>query len=171
MKAAIENELLGEPASHTLVVVAPRERVWQIISNPRSLARYHPFCERNLVERWPGAGSQDTIYYYSGMVLERNFTNWIEGLGYDLVGRSNDGTVSKVSWRIEALDPDQSALTITIWPTIQPGTQDRSKQLSRLLKRYLQQVGEGIQYYVRTGKPVSRNQFGSHRLFSPPVVE
>jgi len=101
-------------------------------------------------------------------VFERQFTGWDEGRGYDLLGTMEDGTTFRVSWRIEAVGPVGSSLTITIWPIIPPGSEDRSRQISRLLTRYLKQVGEGLQHYLRTGQPVSRNQFGSHRLFSPP---
>ena len=171
MEALNEIGRLGEPASHTIEMPVASVRVWDVISEPCSLGRYHPFCERNEVERWPGVGSQDRIYYYSGVVFERRFTSWIEGQGYDLLGMTGDGTGYKVSWRIRDLGPRQSALTITIWPIIPEGAGDRSKQLARLLLRYLQQVGDGIKYYIRTGEPVTRNQFGSHRLFSPPVAD
>lgn len=168
MDKTIENERLGQPASHIIVVPETRRRVWDVIADPESLAKYHPFCERDEIERWPGVGSRDTIYYYSGAVFERQFTGWDEGRGYDLLGTMEDGTTFRVSWRIEAVGPVGSSLTITIWPIIPPGSEDRSRQISRLLTRYLKQVGEGLQHYLRTGQPVSRNQFGSHRLFSPP---
>lgn len=169
MHVQLEELQLGTPASHTVTVPESSARVWEVISDPQSLTRYHPFCERNNVIRWPGAESKDTIYYYSGVVLERHFTDWNDGNGFDLVARSDDGMVYKVSWQLEALDASASTLTITIWPTIQPGVRDRSRQLSRLLTRYLEQVGQGLLYYIRTGEPVVRNQFGAHRLFSPPV--
>ena len=169
MESTNENERLGQPASHTIVLPETRGRVWRVIADPESLANYHPFCERNEVERWPGVGSRDTIYYYSGAVFERQFTGWDEGLGYDLLGTTDDGTRYRVSWLIEPVGPVGSSLTITIRPIIEPGSEDRSAQISRLLTRYLEQVAEGLAYYIDTGQPVSRNQFGSHRLFSPPV--
>ena len=139
--------------------------VWQVISTPGILAECHPFCSQNLVEKWPGVGSKDKIYYYSGLVLEREFTTWIDGVGYDLKARTEEGLRYRVSWRITPEEDLQSSLSITI----KPHSEERVEQYARLLGRYLEQVLQGIEYYIRSGNPVSRNQFGSHRLFSPPV--
>ena len=164
-------EHLGVPASHTIELPAAKGRLWEVISDPSSLADYHPFCERNEVERWPGPGSHDWIYYYSGVVFERHFVGWMDGVGFDIDGSTDDGTRYRVSWRIEETGSEASTLTITIWLVVPPGVEDRSRQMSRLLTRYLKQVGKGLQHYIRTGEPVSRNQFGAHRLFSPQVTE
>ena len=65
---------LGEPISHSQSVPVSREDVWEVISRPGNLVDFHPFCESNPVEVWPGVGSKDKIYYYNGLVLEREFT-------------------------------------------------------------------------------------------------
>lgn len=163
--------ILGEPIPHSQRVPVSRERVWQVISAPGNLELFHPFCESNPVEVWPGAGSRDTIYYYNGLVLVREFTNWIDGTGYDLTASSEDGLKFQVSWRISSEDEEYSTLSITIRQLVDPGSERKMKQLSRLLKKYLQQVLQGFEYYMHTGNPVTRNQFGAHRLFSPPVAE
>ncbi len=35
-----------------------------------------------------------------------------------------------------------------------------------LLKKYLYSVVNGFEYYLQTGKPVSKNHFGAHPWFS-----
>ena len=35
------------------------------------------------------------------------------------------------------------------------------------MKKYLDSVVKGFNHYITTGKPVKRNQFGSHSWFSP----
>ncbi|MGB3702212.1 MAG: hypothetical protein WA997_13165, partial [Anaerolineales bacterium] len=105
------------------------------------------------------------------LVLVRDFTNWIDGKGYDLTATSENNLQFRVSWRITYQEDYYSILTLTIRQLLAPGSERRTKQFARLLEKYLQQVGQGLEYYMRTGRRVTRNQFGAHRLFSPPVAE
>ena len=162
---------LGEPIIHNQSVEATKEEVWQEISKPGNLVDFHPFCQSNPVEVWPGEGSRDKIYYYSGLVLEREFISWIEGEGYDLIARAEDGLQFKVYWRISEEEQGKSCLNLTIRPYIMGHSDKRMRQFSRLLAKYLDQVTQGFEFFMRTGKPVTRNQFGSHRWFSPPVTQ
>ncbi len=167
----LDKSKLGEPISHSQSVPVSREEVWGVISRPGNLVDFHPFCESNPVEVWPGVGSRDKIYYYSGLVLVREFNAWIEGTGYDLTATSENGMQFKVSWRITPAENNHSSLTLTISQVLEQGSERKMKQFSRLLKKYLIQVGGGCEYFLRTGERVKRNQFGSHRLFSPPVAK
>jgi hypothetical protein len=162
---------LGEPIPHSQLVQASRERVWQVISEPGNLVNFHPFCERNPVENWPGVGSRDTIYYYNGLVLVRDFTAWMDRQGYDLIASAEEGLQFKVSWRILSENDGYSTLNLTIRQILDEESERKTQQYARLLAKYLQQVGQGFEYYLRTGERVTRNQFGSHRLFSPPVAD
>jgi hypothetical protein len=162
---------LGEPITHSQPVHASMEKVWQVISEPGNLVYFHPFCESNPVDSWPGVGSRDKVCYFNGLVLVREFTHWIEGTGYDLVASAEEGLRFTVSWRIAPNEKNGSNLSLTIRQMLEPGSERRTKQFSRLLDKYLQQVCQGFEYYLRTGDRVTRNQFGSHRLFSPPVAE
>jgi hypothetical protein len=158
------NSKLGNPITHTQAIPASMEDVWEIISRPGILTEYHPFCQKNIVEKWPGIGSKDKILYFSGLQLEREFIAWREGSGYDLIASSEEGLRYEVSWRLTGSGDDQSQLTLTITPY----SRERMEQYSRLLGKYLEQLMKGLEFFVRTGTPVMRNQFGSHRLFSPP---
>ena len=42
--------------------------------------------------------------------------------------------------------------------------------LNPKMKKYLNSVLKGFEYYITTGKPVERNQFGSHSWFSPNAI-
>jgi len=164
-----EGSKLGEPIAHSQMVPTTKDAIWQIISRPGNLNDFHPFCQSNPVEIWPGEGSRNRIYYYSGLVLTRDFISWMDGVGYDLIASSEDGMRFKVIWRITSVENDFSCLNLTIRPFLMQDSERRMKQYSRLLGRYLEQVSQGFEFYVRTGERVHRNQFGSHRLFSPPV--
>jgi hypothetical protein len=161
--------ILGRPITHAQSLPVPAEEVWNLISRPGNLVDFHPFCERNPVEIWPGVGSRDVIHYYSGLVLVREFDAWFEGTGYDLTASADNGMQFKVYWRIQTGDNHHSSLTLTIKQVDQQLSEKKLEQYARLLNKYLQQVGQGLEYYLRTRERVTRNQFGSHRFFSPPI--
>lgn len=106
------------PVSDSEVIPAPPERISSVISSPGNLEDCPPFCEKNPVIEWQGAGSQDMIHYYSGWIMQREFVNWIEGVGYDLTISRGGGGKSFVSWRITAEGQSAGVLRITIYPHI-----------------------------------------------------
>jgi len=79
-----------------------------------------------------------------------------------------------VSRRIEADGDTASLLTLFLEPLCLghlAGTL-RSSLYTLLrvpMRRYLKSVGGGA-YYAQTGDPITRNQFGPHRWFSPKSV-
>jgi hypothetical protein len=162
-------ELLGPPITHTQSLFVSDEEVWNLISKPGNLVDFHPFCESNPVEIWPGVGSRDVIHYYSGLVLVREFDAWYEGIGYDLTATADMEFRYQVIWRINPGEDQHSSLTITIRQFTDQLPEKKVDQYARLLGVYLQQVGQGLEYFLRTGDRVTRNQFGSHRFFSPPI--
>jgi len=114
------------------------------------------------------------VHYLSGWVYERRFVHWHDGVGYDLdIGRHGGGT-SRVSWRITPLDDNNCVLRITVnphvlqnWPTAFRWI-PHLLRLRPMLKRYLESVVKGFEWYVVRGEPVPRNQFGHHPWFSAP---
>jgi hypothetical protein len=126
----------------------------------------------NPVDEWPGVGSRDTINYYSGWVLYRKFFNWIDGVGYDLTIGREGGRNSYVSWRITEEQENVSTLSITIFPHILQNIPVAIRWVPHIisirpsLHSYLESVVKGFEWFITTGKPVVKNQFGSHRWFS-----
>ena len=165
------------PVSVSRGMQAQPQQIWSAITKPGNLNDCHPFCEDNSVCEWPGVGSKDVIHYYSGWVMQREFVSWIDGVGYDLlIGKTGDEKKSYVSWRITEEQKDTGKLTITIYPyslqhvpaiirwapyktVIQPA-----------LHSYLESVLKGFEWFITTGKPVSKDQFGSHSWFSNKEV-
>ncbi|KOP24608.1 hypothetical protein AMR41_19650 [Hapalosiphon sp. MRB220] len=157
-------------------ISAPREKVWEAISKPGNLSYCHPFCEKNSVEKWPGIGSEDTVYFYSGKVATRYFTKWIEGVGYDLnLSIQSINVQVNVIFRISSIEENyESLLNISIIINILPTTLETSRSgylhfIRRSLENYLDSVLKGYEYYITTGQAVKRNQFGSHPIFSPAI--
>ena len=159
------------PVSVSQVINAPPEKIWTVISQPGNLQDCHPFCERNTVFEWPGVGAKDVIYYYSGWILHREFVHWMDGIGYDLVIGRENGRKSYVSWRITR-EPDQAKLNITIYPHAVQRIPVAIRWIPHVailypgLHCYLRSVLKGFEWFIPTGKPVIKNQFGSHRWFS-----
>lgn len=166
-----------EPRSitRTRSMAASTTDLWEAISAPGNLENTHPFCARNPVMVWPGPRACDEVHDSSGWVYRREFTNWIDGRGYDLLIGGGGEQPSMVSWRIDSGTGDGSSLTITVRPRSLHGSiPDRPERPAQfacvrpLLRRYLASVLQGVDWYLTTGEPVSKNQFGRHPWFSEP---
>lgn len=156
----------------TRTIHASAHQVWHVMATPCALVSYHPFCTDNPVTSWPGAGSQDAVHYLSGVVLNRRFTAWTEGRGYELEIGNSEWPVSRVRWWLESKGANASELTISIspsafatYPAVVRWTLYRIYLLP-LLRRYLRAVLKGLDHYLKTGRDVEPNQFGRVRLFS-----
>ena len=119
------------------------------------------------MQTWSGSDSEDSIEFHNGRIIRRFFTGWYEGLGYDLeIGETI------VCWRIKSINSRKSLLSITIFP---PELQDRPWiwgvipyyfRMRPGHSKYLKSVLKGFEFYLSTGRSVSKNQFGSHEWFS-----
>ena len=148
------------------------QRIWDIISEPNNLNHYHPFCKNNDIISWDSDNHHDMLEYLNGVIIERKFTSWHENNGYDLfIGRKN-GRQSHVSWRIEDISENKSALTIKVHPWM---INQGSKVLQFIpfqlfvnpqLKLYLKSVLKGLKWYTEHDKPTPRNHFGKLAWFS-----
>ena len=160
------------PVAVARPIAAPPDKVWDAISTPGNLELCHPFCAKNPVEVWPGAGSRDEIHYLSGWVFERRFCRWIEGVGYDLEIGRRGGRSSFVSWRILPDHRQECTLRIAVYPHVLQNIPVAIRwlphilRLRPMLRRYLSSVVRGFELYVTRGEPVLRSQFGSHPWFS-----
>jgi hypothetical protein len=160
------------PVGLSRSIPVPAGQLWNAISMPGNLEICHPFCERNPVTRWPGAGSRDEVHYLNGVVYERRFGDWVEGVGYDLEIGAMGGDTSSVSWRIQPIDEGSSGLEIVVSPHVVQAWPVMIRWVPHLvrvrphLKSYLSSVIRGFEWFVTRGEPVPRNQFGSHPWFS-----
>lgn len=156
--------------SETLNVNINNEELWKIISSPSNLELFHPFCNKNPIINWPGKTSIDEIYYYSGLIYQRKFIKWTEGVGYDLLIGEKDGPQSLVSWKIQ--NNKQTSLTITIYPyKYNTGIKliefiPYTILVKPLLKKYIESVMLGLEYFIKNNKRVQKNQFGYLPFFS-----
>lgn len=161
------------PISVSREINAPVDQVWGAISRPGNLEDCHPFCDKNPVDVWPGPGAKDEIHYLSGWIMQRRFIKWIEGIGYDLeIGRPG-GNQSFVSWRIKEVEEKQSILRISVYPHALQNLPVLVRWLPHhayikpQLRKYLQSVTRGFEWYIINDEPVPRNHFGYHPWFSP----
>ena len=99
-------------------------------------------------------------------------TKKAKGVGYDLEIGARGEPTSFVSWRIEPTGAAACTLAITVYPHVVQRVPVALRWLPHLayvrpmLRSYLSSVVRGFEWYVTRGKPVPRNQFGSHRWFS-----
>ena len=160
------------PVAVAAPIAAPAEKVWEAISLPGNLELCHPFCAKNPVDVWPGEASRDEIQYLSGLVFERRFCRWIDGVGYDLEIGARGGRMSFVSWRILPNAGGESTLRIAVYPHVLQQVPVVIRwlphwlRLRPMLTNYLSSVVRGFEWYVTRGEAVPRDQFGSHPWFS-----
>jgi len=160
------------PVISERIIAAPAQNVWDAISAPGNLELCHPFCASNPVQVWPGPASRDEVHYLSGWVYERRFVRWHDGTGYDLEIGRHGGATSSVSWRITPVDEASCVLKITVYPQILQDWPTPFRwvayviRIRPMLKKYLDSVVRGFEWYVVRGESVPRNQFGRHPWFS-----
>ena len=149
-----------------------KSQLWSLISRPGNLKDWHPFCKDNAALEWGNNIHNDRLEFLNGMTYIRQFLNWIEGEGYDLIIGEENGSQSYVVWQITELSNNQSSLSITVYPYL---LANLNKALSFLpfvlyirpkLRTYLKSVLRGFAYFVEHGQAVPRNHWGKHSWFS-----
>lgn len=160
------------PVSAERVISRSAPQVWEAISRPGSLELCHPFCARNPVHAWPGAGSRDEVHYLNGRVYERHFLQWLDKVGYVLeIGRGG-GHKSLVAWQIHPVDAHSCVLRISVCPHILQNLPTLIRWIPHALwvrprlESYLESVVKGVEWFVVRREPVPRNAFGPHPWFS-----
>ena len=150
----------------------PKSKILKLITEPGNLEKYHPFCKKNEIIKWPGNGSVDILEYHNGMRFKREFFNWSDN-GYDLKigGRRN---MAIVNWVVKG-DDYKSSLRVRINPNIKNYIPIKNIFIQRvlwfvyikpMLQSYINHVIRGFNHHMNTETNVLRNQFGTHRWFS-----
>ena len=146
--------------------------IWKVISSPGNLNFFHPFCKKNkVIEVDRGLIKKDILIYLNGLVFERDFYQWEEMKGYELMIGKKNGKKSKVVWKIYK-NKKRSLLSIDVYPY----KTDKVNSffypivfylyIKPKLKSYLNSVLMGLKFYLYNDKKVIKNQFGKHRWFS-----
>ena len=136
------------------------EDIWKAISSHGNLNLFHPFCHTNKV-----------LIYLNGVVFEREFYQWDEMNGYELMIGKKNGKKSKVVWKISKTK-NYTSLIINVFPY-------KTDKINTLLypfvfyfyikpklKSYLKSVLKGLKFYLYNNQKVVKNQFGRHSWFS-----
>ena len=161
--------------SKSLQINVNDNELWEIISYPGNLINCHPYCKKNNVKKWPGIGSCDSIMYFNGLTLRREFIEWNVNKGYELIIGKGKLAAANVFWEINKISDNSSTLTIRIKLFSDVILFKYLKIFRSILtyfflkpkmSAYITAVLEGFKYYAETGEPVRKNQFGYHSMFS-----
>lgn len=158
------------PISHKLNLNFSRDTVWSVLREKEHLNLFHPFCKKNNAQLWNDEIKKDSLEYLNGIILQREFSEWNEGVGFKLNIGTKNGKKSKVIWELKG--DKTSNLRITVYPHIYGDKNIIMYLFAYLifirpgLKKYLKSVLLGLEWYLKNQKPVSNNQFGSHKWFS-----
>tara|TARA_B100000927_G_C16207431_1_gene366119 strand:- start:82 stop:582 length:501 start_codon:yes stop_codon:yes gene_type:complete len=148
--------------------------VWDLISSPGHLNRFHPFCKENKVlEAKNGAILKDQLIYLNGLTYYRTFQEWNPMVGYSLKIGGKNAKESEVKWQII----DAGGFSF-VKITVKPYTSSKIPKLfypffhfaiiRPKLKSYLNAVLKGLEYYLIHKAPIPRNKFGDHPWFTSP---
>ncbi len=158
------------PISHKLNLNFSRDTVWSVLREKEHLNLFHPFCKKNNAQLWNDEIKKDSLEYLNGIILQREFFEWNEGFGFKLNIGTKNGKKSKVIWELKG--DKTSNLRITVYPHIYGDKNIIMYLFAYLifirpgLRKYLKSVLTGLEWYLKNQKPVSNNQFGSHKWFS-----
>ena len=159
------------PISVKKEINASVKDIWKTISKEGNLNYVHPFCKNNYSICWEGKSSIDVLEYLNGLKFTREFQTWNTEIGYSLLIGTENGKKSYVEWEIVSKN-NKNYLSITIYPHYMS---NYPKILSFIpyqikvkpeLKKYLDSVLGGIEYYLTNKKAVPKNYFGKHEWFS-----
>ena len=148
------------------------EDIWNAISSHGNLNFFHPFCYINkVIEGDKSSIKKDILIYLNGVVFEREFYQWDEMNGYELIIGKKNGKKSKVEWKISKTK-NHTSLIINVFPY-------KTDKINSLfypfvfyfyikpkLKSYLNSVLKGLKFYLNNNQKVVKNQFGKHSWFS-----
>ena len=152
-------------------IKANSDEIWKIISKEGNLNLVHPFCKNNYAISWGSKNSVDVLEYLNGLKFIREFQTWNPGKGYSLLIGTKNGKKSYVEWKIRSKNKKQY-LSITVYTHYMI---KYPKFISFFpyefmvkpnLKKYLESVIGGINYYLTKNKTVPKNNFGEHNWFS-----
>ena len=131
----------------------------------------HPFVKTHSTPDLPiEAGSTDSLQYNSGIVINRTYGETEIGPDYltshvDVsVSGMEDQLAGYVRTTLRASDtgtPNQCLCEVTL-----ERANEWSDAESSLSRQYLDQMLQGFAYYLETGEPVTKNQFGPHPIYS-----
>ncbi len=161
----------GFSSSSSQVFSQKPDQLWNVISSENNLNDTHPFCKTNEIIIWTDNDRKDKLVYLNGLTFIREFSEWFEGIGYNLWIGTKRGPRSYVEWRIKEHTLG-SELTITVYPYL---LRKWPRLISFLpyylyinpkLTSYLNSVVGGFKWYLDKGTVVPRNHFGKHPWFS-----
>ncbi len=153
-------------------ISASRNVVFGAVSEPRHLETFHPFCRSNPIIRWNAESRRDVIEYRNGRVFVREFLEWSDLEGFELLIGPTGWQRSLVLWTFEERGESSCRVSIQIHPHVfQPRPQFVFFLLGRRwvrksLETYLRSVLLGLKHYCETGENVAPNQWGVHPYFS-----
>lgn len=160
------------PATFKRTIACDRLKLFDHMMTESWLVPMHPFVQQHDTPVFPPvAGESDKVVYYSGLVINRMF-------GEPVVKENYFSSHVKVSIAgLEGTDYGYAKTTMTMADTENKGechvtvTIERgvawSDEEVQLQEQYLDQMLQGFAYYMETGKPVEKNQFGTHPIYSP----
>jgi hypothetical protein len=149
-----------------------KENLWKIIIEPGHLKKYHPFCKEHVISDWNRVGCKDLSKSYAGKTIKREIIDWNEGISYRIKMNNEDKHDTKVKFEIIEKDNQTYFQVILESNAYRKTPRPFWYPIAFFLivpsyKKYYNSLLKGLKFYAETGEIVRRNQFGSHKKYSP----
>src|SRR5699024_3726525 len=157
----------------TVRVGRPVQDLWGVFTTRGHFKMFHPYCKAHEKKQLSGIGDRDRATFYNGKTMRRVVIEWDEGHSYTIKMDNDDGIDTRVRFCMESQGKSRATCSVRI-------STDAYRKIPRPIwglyarfllfptfKKYLSSLLSGLDYFLRTGKPVKKNQFGRHWKFSP----
>ena len=146
-------------------------RLWEIISKPGHLEKFHPYCKKNEAIKWPGLKSQDILTYLNGKTYKREILEWNTNESFSLLIGNFDGPKSLVKWEFKD-NEENTIVKITVYPHLLINWPiflsyiPYKLYITPKLNSYLKAVLCGLKLYAEKAQITKENMQASHPWFS-----
>jgi hypothetical protein len=155
-------------------ILINQSQLWEILVGPNHLKNFHPFCKAHHNEKGLSRlGDVDVGYFYTGEEMKREVVDWEEGVSYTVKRINEKNNNTYITFKIE---PQSSEKVIFKLIRDTDAYRNVPRPIWHLMavfkiipsfRSYMEALVKGVKYYSETNTPVSRNQFGNHKRFSP----
>ena len=151
------------------------EEMWAILSKAGYLTDVNQYVEENTSDQWAGVGNEDFFRYRNGKEFTRTLESWDENEGIRLKLAALKPKKQKNQIWVHFLYNENEDKTIDFSITIKVDSFRNvprplwwlyaSSKVEHRYKSYMTHLMQGYEHYLRTGKAVKPNQFGSNKTF------
>lgn len=156
----------------TLDINCSAEKIWNLLTEPGHLEKFHPFCEYHEKVVYKGIGTKDSGRFASGRKVFREIIAWESGKSYTVLLKNTKQKETNITFLMEELDSETATFSVHIQTKTYKNIPRiiwkwfAKRKILPVLKNYLHSLLNGTKYYLETGNNVLPDQFGPLKGYS-----